>query len=204
MKKQMVVKTVKPIVINRVIPQSSIYFDTETLSLNPYHANARIVLAQFGKEVNGVFTSRVFKEWELGEVNLIKCMNTELMQSAKYTPVFTYNGLFDILYITGRMTMLGFSEKEIGDFIGVFTGIVKHCDMLQFDNGYFVSLDKICDHHNIYAECEYSGRDIYKLYMGAEFDSIIAHGIDDVNRLYRLAHETPLADRFLNISVLGN
>jgi hypothetical protein len=200
----MVVKTVKPIVINRVIPQSSIYFDTETLSLNPYHANARIVLAQFGKEVNGVFTSRVFKEWELGEVNLIKCVCTEMMQSAKYTPIFTYNGMFDILYIAGRMNVLGFSDDDIGSFINVFTGIVKHCDMLQFDNGYFVSLDKICDHHNIYAECQYSGRDIYKLYMDAKFDDIVAHGIDDIKRLYKLVHETSLSDRFLNISVLGN
>ena len=196
-------KVVKP-VVEKVVPQSSLYFDTETLSLNPYHVNARMVLAQFGKEINGVFTSRVFKEWELGEVNLIKCVCTELMQSAKYTPVFTYNGLFDILHVTGRMDMLGFPKDAIGDFLSVFTGIVKHCDMLQFDNGYFVSLDKICDHHNIYAECEYSGRDIYKLYQEEKFDDIVAHGVDDIKRLYKLVKDTTLSDRFLNISVLGN
>jgi hypothetical protein len=75
--------------------------------------------------------------------------------------------------------------------------------MLQYDNGYFVSLDKICHQYGINAECEYSGKDIYELYMKSRFDDIVAHGVDDINRVYRLVHETELADRFFNVSVLG-
>ena len=72
----------------------------------------------------------------------------------------------------------------------------KHCDMMQFDNGYYVSMDNVCKAYNIKADSPYSGKDIKDLYDRGDYKNIIAHGKDDIKRLYRLVNETDLADRY--------
>jgi uncharacterized protein YprB with RNaseH-like and TPR domain len=170
-----------------------LYFDTETLSLNPYTIDAKLISTQvlFNGEM------RVEKEWELGEKPLIEKLLSGLYNLEKWTPMVTYNGLFDFAYILGRMYQLSFSTQSIKDMHeALITG--KRVDLMQFDNGYFVSLDAICNKYNIPRECPYDGKDIKRLYEMKEkgYDYIVAHGKDDVNRLYRLNVETPLGNRF--------
>lgn len=168
-----------------------LYFDTETLSLNPYTVDAKLVSTQvlFNGEMN------VKKEWELGEKSLIEQLLNGLYNLDKWTPMVTYNGLFDFAYILGRMYQLGFSTQSLKDMHeALITG--KRVDLMQFDNGYFVSLNAICNRYGIPKQCEFDGKDISWLYEAKRYDDIVAHGIDDVNRLYRLSTETSLSDRF--------
>lgn len=176
----------------------ALFFDTETLSLSPYEDKARIILAQFGKYIDGEFSYKVYKEWEIDEVTLIRNIFIEISHQSKYSPMFTYNGLFDILYLIGRMYMLKFKVDEIFDTISLFSNHIRHCDMMQYDNGYLVSLNKLCNFYGIDADCKYSGKDISTLYENKQYDEITAHGVDDIKRLYRIVTETNLAYRFLN------
>jgi len=183
-----------------------LFFDTETLSLNPYADDAKLITTQI--KVNGTMT--VLKEWDIGEVNLILELISRFdafannFKNRKYMPVVTYHGLFDILYIFGRMNVLGFSEFDVQKAMELFMTI-KHIDLLQYDNGYLLSLNAVCMKYNINPECIFDGSDIHRLYYEGQFNDIVAHGTDDVNRLYRLVTETPLSDRFFidNIGVLN-
>jgi len=83
------------------LPKETIYFDTETLSLNPYSFEAKLIATQIGTCINGYFESEVCCEWNNinGEINLIESINKRFNMLPRFTPVFTYNGLFDIFYI---------------------------------------------------------------------------------------------------------
>jgi hypothetical protein len=187
-----------------MLPKDTLYFDTETLGLNPYKKENKIVTTQFGEIVKNKLTIEVFKEWEIGEESLITKTLQKLCSVKKYVPVFTYNGAFDLLNIIGRMRYNDYEEEDYFNAFNILNGWIKHCDMIQFDNGYFVSMDKICNEYDIKSNCLYRGSDIPKLYELKEYDKIIAHGIDDIDRLYRLVNETNLSDRFYSLSVLKN
>lgn len=184
------------------LPNHTLFFDTETLNLNPYHLDNKMVLAQIGCLEDGELKIYIFKEWELGELNVINSIIMMFESVPKYTPVFTYNGLFDILYLIGRCNMLNKSFKEMGDISSLFTSNLKHCDLMQYDNGYLCSLDRVCAKYNVSSKCIYKGKDIYKLYMNKEWDKIISHGEDDIERMYKLVTQTSIADRFYKISLL--
>lgn len=178
-------------------PLSNAYFDLETLSLNPYDANAKIILAQL--KYNGQV--HLLKEWELGEFALI-CELAKLFRLfPKYTPVMTYNGAFDFSYLMGRVTIKCsyFAEK----YHDIFMRNIKHCDLLQFDNGYFVPLWKICRKMNMPLQSRYDGKHMQKLYEKKEYDCIIEHGLEDVEILEKLVTETDIADRFLKTEILN-
>lgn len=177
------------------------YYDSETLSLNPYHPEHKMITAQIGYSVNGEFESHVFKEWELGEKTLIDSVLNNFENLTKYTNVYTYNGLFDILYLLGRCVVLGKSFEELDDIASIFTSHIKHCDLFQYDNGYLVSLDKICDRYKIPSKCIYKGKDIARLYSEKEYDKIVSHGEDDIERLHALITNTSLANRFTRMSI---
>ena len=142
-----------------------LFFDTETLSLNPYADDAKLITTQI--KVNGTMT--VLKEWDIGEVNLILELISRFdafannFKNRKYMPVVTYHGLFDILYIFGRMNVLGFSEFDVQKAMELFMTI-KHIDLLQYDNGYLLSLNAVCMKYNINPECIFDGSDIHRLY----------------------------------------
>lgn len=179
------------------LPRETIYFDTETLSLNPYDSDAKLITTQIGTYINGYFESQVCCEWNKysNETRLIVKLEERFSLLPKYTPVFTYNGLFDIFYILGRCDILYLNDIKY-NLITRFINGFKHCDMMQYNNGYFVSLDKICQAYGIISDCDFKGKDIKRLYNEKDYDNIIAHGRDDVRRLYRLVNETDLADRY--------
>jgi hypothetical protein len=179
------------------LPKETIYFDTETLSLNPYSFEAKLIATQIGTCINGYFESEICCEWNniTGEINLIEGINKRFNILPKYTPVFTYNGLFDIFYILGRCHVLKL-DNIYSSLLQRFMDGFKHCDMMQFDNGYYVSMDRVCKAYNIIADSPYSGKDIKDLYDRKDYKNIIAHGKDDIKRLYRLVNETDLADRY--------
>jgi len=183
-----------------------LFFDTETLSLNPYEKDindnsygfdAKIITTQVF--AGGVMT--IEKEWELGEKKLLENFLFRFdrwannFRNRKFMPVITYHGIFDILYILGRMNQNNFPESDVKKMTELFM-TMKHIDLMQYDNGYLISLDDICNKYKINAKCEFSGKDIKRLYHEGRFNDIVAHGEDDVNRLKRLANETRLADRF--------
>ena len=90
------------------LPKETIYFDTETLSLNPYSFEAKLIATQIGTCINGCFESEICCEWNniTGEIGLLKGINKRFNMLPRFTPVFTYNGLFDIFYILGRCHVL--------------------------------------------------------------------------------------------------
>lgn len=187
------------------LPDETLYFDSETLSLNPYDEYAKIITIQIGEiQDNGILNIDVYKEWEYksGERALIIDVIRRLDALPKYTPVFTYNGLFDFFYLIGRCNKLDFNNSVRMILNTIFTSGIKHCDLMQYDNGYLVSLDKLCSQYKIDSKCIFKGKDISMLYEERDYNAIIAHGVDDIKRLYRLVHETNLADRFYKIQVL--
>ena len=183
----------------------TLYLDSETLSLNPYNVNAKIITIQIGKmRKDKTLQIDVYREWEykLGESELIMDIIKRLSVLPKYTPIFTYNGLFDLFYLIGRCNKLNFDNEVIELLNTIFTSTVKHCDLMQYDNGYFISLDKLCIQYKIDSKCVFKGKDINMLYEKKDYNNIISHGEDDIERLYRLVNETNLADRFYKIQVL--
>lgn len=197
------------------------YFDTETLSLNPYRnvvldenkndigtgstnpEENKIITAQIGYVVDGKYESFVFKEWEFGEKLLIDSVLSSIEDLPKYCNVYTYNGMFDILYLLSRCSILGKSALELSDINELITSHIKHCDLLQYDNGYFCSLDKICNRYKIPSKCKYKGKDIKGLYEKGDWYNIISHGEDDIERLHALVTTTQLANRFTRMSIYG-
>lgn len=185
------------------------YFDTETIGLNPYSVDAKMVTAQITDD-NG--NEIVLKEWELGEMELLmelkKIFNNINFKSDKsefyiktYNPVFTYNGAFDFNYIMGRVNML-FDSLIISDYHDILIRGTKHCDILQYDNGYFVSLAKLANEYDIKFECEYNGSHIQALYNDKKYDFIVAHALDDIRVVKCLVNKHGFGDRFINVSVL--
>jgi len=180
---------------------NAIYFDTETLSLNPNKKENKMVLVQFGKIVNNKLIIETFNEWNNNEEDLLSYVINYINKLPKYTPIFTYNGEFDFRYFYAR---LRYNNTSDNDYYMIHEAIIKmkHCDVLQYDNGYFVSLDTICNKYDIETENNFSGIDVKWQYEEGDYKAIISHGIDDIKRLYRLINETNLADRFYKIQVL--
>ncbi|MGD0384431.1 MAG: ribonuclease H-like domain-containing protein [Thermoguttaceae bacterium] len=174
---------------------SKIYFDTETTSLNPHNKEAKLLTIQLGIERKDGLQLIVFSTEFNTEFEVINKMNM-LFKEDRFTPIFTYNGLFDILYLMGRCDELG-NKALHGNIIQLFNSHLKHCDLMQYNNGYFMSLDSVCLEYGIKGKSKFSGKDVYSLYRNDMFNDIIEHGKDDIMRLYRLVHETTLADRFL-------
>lgn len=177
---------------------NAIYFDTETLALNPYNKDNKIILAQFGYVINDELNIITFNEWYSNEDLLLNEIFGFFRKLKKYTPVVTYNGEFDLRYIIGRLRYNNVTEKDYYNVDEIIRNF-KHCDMTQYNNGYFINMDTICNHYKIESDCKYMGHDVPNLYNEKRYSDIIAHGIDDIKRLYRLTTETNLADRFHKI-----
>ncbi len=177
---------------------SNAYFDLETLSLNPYVPHAKIVLAQFKYEGE----SYLINEWSKGETSLIKKLNSLFAQLPRYTPIITYNGGFDFNYLLGRMNVLNFSDEEKIIMHDNFIRGVKHCDLLQFDGGYFVPLFKIARKCGFPLQSEYDGSHIMELYKNKQYAEICVHGLEDIEVLEKLVINTNIADRFLQTEIL--
>lgn len=174
------------------------YFDLETTTLNPYVNEAKIILAQ----VRYNDKSYLFKEWELGEKDLIYKLGDLFNTFPKYTPVVTYNGGFDFNYLISRINLLDFDILQKSLIHHDFIQNVRHCDLLQFDNGYFVPLWKICKKHDMPLQSTYDGKHMRKLYEMKEYDYIIEHGLEDIEILEKLVKLTNIADRFFNVQIL--
>lgn len=176
------------------------YFDSETIGLNPYNENAKLLTTQFLNDNNDFV---VFTEWEFGEKKLIEKTQNYFVSIVfkertypTYNPIFTYNGKFDFHFLMGRVSLL-FNQNEKRIIHNTIIRWVKHCDLIQFNNGYYVSLQKLVDKHNIKRKTNYMGKDIYKLYEKEEYDSIINHAYDDVNILKQLVETYGYGERFL-------
>lgn len=181
------------------------YFDMETIGLNPYDLGAKILTVQVQDDEKNVW---LFSEWEFGEKTVIdrltllfKEINFDKNGERTYNPVFTYNGSFDFHFLMGRITQL-FDLQKMVMLHDIFIRGTKHCDLLQFDNGYFVSQFKLCKEFGIVMDCEYLGKDIYDLYQKGEYSHIIDHAKDDINILWKLVNAFGLDERFLRKSVL--
>lgn len=189
----------------------SMFFDIETLSLNPYRNEGikisdstlslnpddnKIVLSQIGYIENNELKIKLFKEWEIGEENLIAQTIKMLRNNYQYSMLFTYNGSFDLLYLLGRMKYYDFDDNDLAYANRTIHSHLKHCDLIQYNSGYFMTFDAVCNRYGILAECEYNGSQISQFYKDEEYCKIESHGIDDVKRLYYLTTETKLADRF--------
>lgn len=172
---------------------SNYYFDMETTGLNPFADDAKILTAQFLDE-NGKFI--IFKEWELGEKLLIEevqnfflRININLSTSRRtYNPVYTYNGKFDFHYYLSRVTQL-FDRKECDI---VFKSVIlwtKHCDLIQYDNGYLLSLEKLVKKYRINRLTHFMGKDVKNLYEMGNYDDIVFHAKDDVYILKELVEK---------------
>lgn len=175
-----------------------VYFDLETLSLNPYSTDAKIILAQ----VKYGIESKLLKEWEIGEENLIVELIGIFSRFPKYTPVFTYNGGFDFSYLMGRINQMDLSREFKEEIHDVFIRNIKHCDLLQFDNGYFVPFWKICKLYNMPLTSEFDGKMMGKLYEDKNWDKILEHGLEDIEALDRVVSNTNIADRYLKTEIL--
>lgn len=185
------------------LPDETMYIDSETLSLNPYSEGAKIITFQIGVKIGNTLNIDVYREWNyLDESGLIIDVVKRLSEVPHYTPVFSYNGLFDLFYFMGRCNKLGFDNEFLERLNTTFMSRIKHCDLIQYDNGYLVSLDKICSQHKIDSKCLFKGKDISMLYEKKDYNNIILHGEDDIERLYKLVNETTIADRFYRIPVL--
>jgi len=176
------------------------YFDMETTGLNPHFEDAEILTTQF-MDNDGNF--KVFTRWELSEKDLIEktqnfFVDINFRQRAypTYNPIFTYNGGFDFHYLMGRIGYL-FNEKEKRVLHNTMIRYSKHCDLLQFNNGYYVSLQKLVNKHNIKRKTNFMGSDIYELYKKQEYESIVNHAYDDVNILKQLVNNYGYGGRFL-------
>ncbi len=166
------------------------YFDMETIRFNPYINDAKIVTAQIKK---GGDVVKVLKEWELGEDKLIEELafifaDINIYKGTRtYNRVYTYNGWYDFHFLMGRINLL--SDCSISDkrkLFNMFVLYTNHCDLLQYNTGNFVSLEKLRKRYGIKRECIYLGIDVHRLYKMKDYDNIILHGIDDVNILYEL------------------
>jgi uncharacterized protein YprB with RNaseH-like and TPR domain len=182
----------KPVLLNA-------YFDSETLGLNPYVPNAKIVLAQL--RYNG--DNYLIKEWEHGEKGLIKELQELFESLPQYTPVITYNGGFDFNYLIGRINCLDFDILTKIAMHDAFIRHIKHCDLLQFDGGYFVALFKIARKYGFPLQSKYDGSHIEGLYKHKNYDEIIEHGVEDIEVLEKLVESTDLANRFLRNEILS-
>lgn len=181
--------------------EKAIYWDTESLSLNPYEKEGKLVTSQIGYLVDGELEINVLKEWEIGEEKLIIDTINIFRLAPRYTPVFTYNGLHDLMFLIGRMKQYDFDILDYERVHKIIVNHIKHCDLIQYDNGYLVSLDKICNIYDIKSDCVFKGKDILQLYKNKDFNNIIAHGVDDIARLYKLVNDTELGDRFYKVGV---
>jgi len=175
------------------------FFDIETTSLNPYSDESKIILAQVRR--NGV--THLFKEWELGEKQVINILLNEFCKLEKYEPVITYNGSFDFHFIMGRINELGYDIYQKETMHHIFTTI-KHCDLLQFDNGYFVSLEKICNQYNIPVTYKAYGKHMKKLYEKMEWEKILLHGEEDLILLEELIEKTDIYHRYDRIITISD
>lgn len=178
---------------------SNAYFDLETLSLNPYEADAKIILAQVRYEK----MTYLINEWSKGEINLIKKLNHLFSEFPEYTPVITYNGAFDFNYLFGRINVLKFTNKEKIIIHDNFTRGIKHCDLLQFDGGYFVKLFKVARKYGFPLQSKYDGSHIKELYKNKQYADILEHGLEDIKILEKLVMKTDIADRFLKTEILN-
>lgn len=176
------------------------YFDIETTGLNPYLIDAEILTTQFMDD-DGNF--KVFTRWDLEEKELIEetqnffvNINFKHKTHQTYNPVFTYNGEFDFHYLMGRVGYL-FNEKEKTIIHNTVIRYTKHCDLIQFDNGYYISLQKLVDKYNIKRKTHFMGNDIHELYKKQEYESIVNHAYDDVNILKQLVNDYGFGERFL-------
>lgn len=176
------------------------YFDMETTGLNPYDPNAKILTAQVRDDEG---TTCIFTEWGFGEKVLIdrltllfKDINFDENGKRTYNPVFTYNGAYDFNYLMGRITQI-FDNEKVRMLHDIFIRGTKHCDLLQFDNGYFVSLSRLCREYDIKMECKYLGKDVYNLYQKGEYEHICDHAKDDIDALWKLVTFHGFDERFL-------
>jgi len=130
------------------------FFDLETLSLNPYVDGAKIILAQikYGDKIE------LIREWDFGEKALILRLAKVFSGFPRYTPVFTYNGGFDFNYLIGRINQLFEQDVNKEKYHKIFIQNIKHCDLLQFDGGYFVSFYKLCNKYGMPLESRYDGK----------------------------------------------
>lgn len=175
------------------------YFDTETIGLNPYNKDSKILTTQFIDD-KGNFT--IFKEWELGEKTLIEetqnffvKINYNDRNMKTYNPIFTYNGKHDFNYLMGRVNQL-FDINLIRIIYETVIHDSKICDLLQFNNGYFVGLDSICKKLNIKRKTNFLGRDVSRLYKLFDYESISLHAFDDVNILKQLVQDYGYGGRY--------
>ena len=177
---------------------SNAYFDMETLGYNPHEPKAKIVLAQVRYEGE----NHLIEEWRMNESNLIRKLFKIFLTFPKYTPVFTYNGGFDFNYLFGRISNLKFDVFTRIAMHHVFLMNIKHCDLLQFDGGYFVPLHRIARKNGYPLQSKYDGSHIERLYKNKDYDSILEHGIEDIEVLEKLTENTILANRFLRDEIL--
>lgn len=176
------------------------YFDLETIGLNPFKTGAKVLTAQFLDDDDNLI---ILTEWELGEHELLdqiqniflEINHSEDLKQRSYNPVFTYNGKFDFHFYMNRCAYYQ-ERKSMGIIFDTVILSTKHCDLMQFDNGFFKGLDTIAKKHKIKRTTKFLGKHIEGLYYDEKYDDIIAHATDDVVILKKLV-ELGYGKRFI-------
>ncbi len=171
------------------------YFDMETIKLNGYMLDAKLLTAQYslgGKDVV------IFKEWELGERDVIISISNAFREFIKYTPIFTYNGSFDFHFLMDRADVIGFSKEEKRILHDVMIRTKKHCDLMQYGKyGEYRKFFDVCSDYDIFPQSTWRGKNMELLYINENYDGIIAHATDDIMMLVELVDKSTLGNRFL-------
>ena len=160
-----------------------VLFDIETTGLNPFSEDAKIITAQLTINDGNII---ILKEWELGEKGLINELAIIFSELSPFSFVYIYNAFFDVTYLLGRIGKI-FKGKKAEKLYHVFRMGIIYRDLMQFNNGYLMSLEKACRRHGLRnVKKSFSGRQMIDFYNKKDYDSIIAHAIEDIKILKQL------------------
>lgn len=160
-----------------------VLFDIESTGLNPFSEDAKIITAQLTINDNNII---ILKEWELGEKGLINELASIFSELNPFSFVYVYNAFFDVTYLLGRIGKI-FEGGEIRKLYNVFRMGIIYRDLMQFDNGYLMSLEKACRWYGLRnVKKSFSGKQMLSFYKNKDYDSIIVHAIEDIKILKQL------------------
>lgn len=148
------------------------FFDIETSGLDPFNDQILTIQVKRGECV------QLWKLWEEdNESDMIEKYFRFLDNIDSKEAIYGYNILlFDLPFIWTRLSLL--SEFDIEKYRLFYYRNWK--DLYQYLGKSYCSLDRWLSYFDIERQCNYSGKDMPKLFREKKYDKIELHAIDDL------------------------